>query len=433
MAPPNEIRNRKTSTNNKKKQKDSSSNNATAAARRTSSTTTTRETSPREPETLWETFKTHPFVVAAPYILIPYFLYKLGLLILLRRPDIFRGLLELRPAVRMNETRQVLILGAIGSGTKQVTEGLSKVMKLELAHEGTNSLEQFTRDGTVSNFLGIRYAPTSYSRERLSSMLSNTCLTKTKASGSVFSLTNYKPTDCWPWPINNQTCRQRECLQFVGSELGCGLNNACTTPFARVIHLVRHPIHVLQQLVPKLCPGNITATKAVYPAFRQMAGVFVSNEGDSLCVASLAWYLVEYNRAMIDARKQKHIHAMLQYESLSLCQLALAAGFGDVDTAIYASTVDKVQRLCHSDESAPTDSKATDAHQSLPHLETKSSDPTMKLATLSWNDFDAVGGTALVRALKDLCRDLEYDPDAPFVHAVADENTATTTDEKVLI
>jgi hypothetical protein len=143
----NEIRSRKTSNtsaSNKKRQKGSNNNKDKSTAnqqvngRRSS---TTKATPAKDPETLWQTFQSHPLVNVAPYILIPYFLYKIMLMIVLRQPQIFTGLIELRPAVAMNETRQVLVLGAIGSGTRQVAEGLSKVMKLEIALEGTNSLE----------------------------------------------------------------------------------------------------------------------------------------------------------------------------------------------------------------------------------------------------------------------------------------------------
>lgn len=96
---------------------------------------------PQEPETLWETFRSHPLVMVTPYIAIPYFLWRCVHFVALRRPDILVGLVHLRPAVQMHELRQVLILGSIASGTKQVTEGLSKVLKLEISHESTNSLE----------------------------------------------------------------------------------------------------------------------------------------------------------------------------------------------------------------------------------------------------------------------------------------------------
>jgi hypothetical protein len=211
-------------------------------------------------------------------------------------------------------------------------------------------------------------------------------------------------------------------LDFVLKQVGCGLASeqaVCVTPFARTIHLVQHPIHVLQQLVPKLCPGNITTTKAVHPYFRQMAGVFVSDSDETLCVASLATHLVEYNRALLDARSSGHIDAMLQYESLTLCQLVRAAGFADADTAVYAPNVDKMHRLCgdsaNDKASSSSTTVKTDAHQTMPQLETKTSDPTMQLATLSWHDLEAVGGTALVKALKDLCAELGYDPNAPFI------------------
>ena len=87
---------------------------------------------------------THPLVTVAPYIVIPYLLYKALFLVVLRQPQVFHGLVDLRPAVRMNDTRQVLILGAIGSGTQQTIEGLSKLMKLEVG-PSLNTMEVRTK------------------------------------------------------------------------------------------------------------------------------------------------------------------------------------------------------------------------------------------------------------------------------------------------
>lgn len=94
-----------------------------------------------EAETLWQTFKSHPLVTIGPYLLFPYLIYKWAFMATLRQPHIFKGLVDLRPAVAMDEMRQVLIIGAIGSGTKQLSEGLAKVMKLEIEHEGMNTRE----------------------------------------------------------------------------------------------------------------------------------------------------------------------------------------------------------------------------------------------------------------------------------------------------
>jgi hypothetical protein len=237
-------------------------------------------------------------------------------------------------------------------------------------------------------------------------MLSNTCLASNKASGSAFALRSYKPSNCWPWPIQNQTCHQRDCLQFIGREFGCGLTvDACRTPFASVLLLVRHPMHVLQQLVPKICPGNVSTTKAMHPAVRQMAGVFMPDDTeDSTCVATLAMYLLEYHRALLDAQKQGRVDAMVQYENTTLCELANMAGFTDPSQAVYAPNVDKVTRLCNAENSKG------DVHLALPLLETKSADLTMPKTLLQWDDLETVGGTSLVKAVKDLCRELGYDP-----------------------
>jgi thiamine pyrophosphokinase len=141
----NELRQRKTTNKKKKTSKENKAKSKTDVAR-------ALEAAPDVPETLWETFIGHPLIVVAPYIVIPYLVMTSFFFFSLRRPDILKGLVSLRPAVPMNERRQVLILGAIGSGTQQITESLSKIMKLEIAHENTNTLqvsyEQFVREQT---------------------------------------------------------------------------------------------------------------------------------------------------------------------------------------------------------------------------------------------------------------------------------------------
>lgn len=258
----------------------------------------------------------------------------------------------------------------------------------------------------MSNFLGIRYAEKSGNQERIVKMISNTCVkTGKSASGSVFDLRNYKPTNCWPWPIDKEACHQKECLEFMGKELGCALDEegACPTPFARVIHLVQHPIHVLQQLIPKVCPGD---AKAVHPAFRQMAGVFIEDDSES-CIATMSWYFVEFNRALLEARGKGYIDAMVQYETSTLCDLATIAGFTNPELAVYPPNVDRVIQTCAADDKA-------DVHKPLPHLETKTDAKNIKLPDVNWDSFDEAGGPKLVNALKELCKDLGYDPDAPL-------------------
>jgi hypothetical protein len=144
-----ELRNRKPTTgasgNNKKKSEGVARGDDKKNGARRSKTSQEASTPSPEPETLWQTFKSHPLVTVAPYLVIPYVLYKLMFVVMLRRPDIMKGIVDLRPAVSMDQPRQVLILGAIGSGTKQVAEGLSKVMKLEVDHEGMNTQEVIIR------------------------------------------------------------------------------------------------------------------------------------------------------------------------------------------------------------------------------------------------------------------------------------------------
>jgi hypothetical protein len=134
----NELKQRK-NVNRKKLSKDEKKSQPKAS--QTSNGAAPTPATSAEPETLWQTFTSHPFVAAAPYFIAVYLLWTSTYFFSLKRPDILKGLIPLRPAVQMDDKRQVLILGAIGSGTQQVAESLSKVMNLEIKREGLNSLQ----------------------------------------------------------------------------------------------------------------------------------------------------------------------------------------------------------------------------------------------------------------------------------------------------
>lgn len=95
----------------------------------------------------------HPLFWAIIVLGIPY-LTHLGVRWVTLQHPFWNGA---RPAVSMNDTRQVLIVGSMSSGTSSTADGLRNEFQLEVGHEDTDTLWKFVRDGTVSWFHGIRY------------------------------------------------------------------------------------------------------------------------------------------------------------------------------------------------------------------------------------------------------------------------------------
>ena len=112
--------------------------------------------------TAGEIIKKHPLIRVGKFVLIPYLLYYGYYYIRLQHPEYMSkatgGLINLRPAVYgTNTPRQVLIVATPGSGTVQMSTELRTKLSLEIGHESTDAAWEFTRDGSVSWFHGIRF------------------------------------------------------------------------------------------------------------------------------------------------------------------------------------------------------------------------------------------------------------------------------------
>jgi hypothetical protein len=346
-----------------------------------SSKATTKEPNVEE-ETLWETFHSHPLVVVASIVLIPCATYWCFFFFTLRRPDLLRiataGIVSPRPAVHLTDKRQLLIVGSLGSGTPQVVAALSDLLQLEVTHDSVNAQSYFCRDGTVSNFLGLRYvAPPKDSR--LETALTHICL---NGSPGTFHPRYYRPSNC-SLRMKWSDCWAEDCLKLVSEEWGCALGgySACRPLFATVLHQVQHPVLTIQELMAKVCPReNMTP----HLAFRQLAAPFVSAR--DLCLQEVSWYVVNFNEAMLKARDAGLVQATFQYENTTMCEIIEVAGFP--------------QKLCsHRKANIP-----------LPQLEAPRDDQQglSRLRSFTKDDYQ---DAALVKALHDLCKRLGYDPE----------------------
>jgi len=358
-----------------------------------------------ENETLWQTFTNHPLVMISPFVLVPAIVYYVFYYFLLQHPELISsatfGIIPLRPAVRVTDERQVLVLGSLGSGTLQLATKLNQIFYMEIKHESVNAETDFVRDGTVSSLLGIRYAPRNVENHLAARMIDSLCVNRTKGSAAGFKPKHYVPSNCSSISFTFKKwtkCNTAECLMYLKDEWGCALHGTCLTPFRRVLHMVQHPIRTLQELQAKACPGN---AKTVHPVFRQYATVFFDDTTWTSCLEALAWYVVNFHQAMIAARKQGLIHDSFQSEKESLCGIVRRAGFLDASRVVYEPNVEKLGKLCDEDGKG---------EMHIPyHTVTTTVDKSRPLPTITWDDLEKAGGVRLVKAFKDLCKDLGYD------------------------
>lgn len=354
-------------------------------------------------ETMWQTFVSHPLVKLAPIIIVPYAAYLFYYFLSLKRPDVIGtatfGLTSLRPATSLDDPRQVLIVGSMGSGTKQVSEALVQVLKLELGLEATNAETLFCRDGTVSSLLGIRFTSNTEISNNSARTITDICLDEGKQAGKALVPENFRPTVCsrfHGWT----SCHSRECLHLLSGEWGCELTDTCRIRFRRVLHIVQHPLQMIAELMARVCPGK---AKTAHPAFQQLATVFFDKMNADPCLQGISWYVIRFNNALLQARKLGKVAAMVRYESTSVCEIAQLAGFSD-PLQVYPPNERKFTFAC-----GPNGTNA-DAMKPVPALATKT-DSTRSLPNYTWDDYRDAGGPELAKELRQLCVDLGYDPD----------------------
>jgi hypothetical protein len=415
------------------KKKVSEKNNVSTTRAMTTSTTRRSATTREEDETLLETFKNHPFgllfLCSATY----FSLYWLYYFILLKHPEYvtnnkFIGrYIKLRPAVRLADERQFLILGSIGSGTDRIAEGLSRLLKLEVGVEVLDAESTFARDGTVSQFLGIRYTPLPHnggsdSAHQIQSLITELCVNRNKGAKDEFHpIKSYRPYhNCSSWDGWTK-CHSQVCVSFMLSEWSCAVRhderlNKCTTsiaPVRRTLYVVQHPVKMIQELLYAVCPGK---TKTPHPAFRQIALPWLTPEtvtNTTSCAGQVAWYVVNYNLHMVNAINKGLIQTkIIKYEDVTLCDIARSAGFDSEETAVYMPNVAKYQKICNHDTSSDTGStnnvnENDDVNMLLPDVNIGASSK-LDLSPLTWKIVREAGGKQLELALTDLCNQLSY-------------------------
>lgn len=280
------------------------------------------------------------------------------------------GLLRPRlPAISLSDPRQVLIVGTISSGTSQVTADWKRMLGLEIGHENSEATWSFVRDGTVSWFHGIRYIP----RPGMDTSLAYKKNDKKESGKNTFSSVvnelcrEFRPNMGFhPFMFRNGKCSLRqswnacwknECRDVLKREWGCGLrkiksssgdrdDDACDTPFQKVLLQVRHPLRTIESLVAKFCIGD-DVEGDVQPAFVTFMNALFPHHNFSLmsCIEAAGYYVDEYNSALLTAQSQGYLGESFHVEDMTPCAVAELAGFVD-ENALYSSSRDLVINAC---------------------------------------------------------------------------------------
>lgn len=313
----------------------------------------------------------NPFFVITVVILMPYALWNAYLYVFLQRPELISFLYPtIRPAVKLHDARQLLIVGTISSGTSQVARDLKNNLGLEIGHENAEASWSFVRDGTVSWFHGIRYIARPGIDTNVKGGKNNnmTFITQVK-----YLCRELQPQMGFhPFMFRDGKCSLRqswgdcwrdECEDIVKREWGCGLRSTsdkrddtamrpqrsddCETPFNKVLHQVRHPLRTMESLVAKFCIGGIEGK--VQPAFLIFANALFPQHkfAEMSCIEAAGYYVDEYNSAIGKARELGLVDDYFQVEEATPCKIAKAAGFIDPDSdSVYAPSTDRVLKVC---------------------------------------------------------------------------------------
>ncbi|KAL9184410.1 hypothetical protein ACHAXT_002496 [Thalassiosira profunda] len=313
--------------------------------------------------TLGEVVSNHPLVRVGKYVFIPYLLYYARFYLRLQHPEYVSkatgGLVNLRPVVHgADSPRQVLIVATPGSGTVQMASELKKKLGLEIGHETTDAAWDWTRDGTVSWFHGVRFfTEPKDSKERIESM-AKIC----NSNVETISNMGFHPAAYGP-PKNNcsyrskwDECWRSECFVTLLKEWGCGVakndKKTCDIEFAKNIQQVRNPMHTLESLVVKYCVGGLDGP-VQEPFLVYASALFPSHDfyKDS-CIEATGTFMVMYLEAMVEARMRGDIDAFYCIEESSACDVAEAAGLLSNSTTVYEPNHIRVKKICDNEGSS---------------------------------------------------------------------------------
>ena len=297
-------------------------------------------------QTFWNATKDSPMFWISVVVMVPYFLYNLYLFLFLQHPEIISiataNIVRPRPAVKLSDPRQVLIVGSISSGTSQVSYDLMQKLGLEIGHENSEASWSFVRDGTVSWFHGIRYIPRPIN-DVFQSSVNQLCQDLHPNMG--FHPLMFRSGKCslrQKW----EACWREECKHVLQSEWGCGLSETCITPYQKVLHQVRHPLRTIESLVTKFCINGVEGD--VQPAFLTFTSALFPHHDFSRmsCIEAAGYYVYEYNDAIMKA----NIDGTYHVEEMTPCDIAKLAGFTN-ESVVYTQNKSLINEACKIENS----------------------------------------------------------------------------------
>mmetsp|Transcript_9017 Transcript_9017/g.10421 ORF Transcript_9017/g.10421 Transcript_9017/m.10421 type:complete len:452 (+) Transcript_9017:164-1519(+) len=353
------------------------------------------KTNNHENDTAWNVLRNH-WTLKVLVMGIPAFLYYCRLYLILQKPHwISQNTQKLRPKVSMEHERQVLIVGTMSSGTSQIATELSKAFGLEVGHETTDSLWEFTRDGTVSWFHGTRFIPLSSSSSPkqelvLAATIPRICQVAYYFLNRVTSLHHpyaagpnllgppeYRCSHLHP---NFKKCWFENCERVLKNEFGCatrqssddhqsGTNKICQVPFRKTLFQTREPLRIVESLVAKYClpktSGSHSHNTTTTPAPKLLLNLFQAlhltqsftdpDRNDifmpkattaNTCTHQMAHHVISYYNMLLDAVDAGYIDGMYPVETTPLCEVAELSGLLNSADTVYTPNHDRVKRRC---------------------------------------------------------------------------------------
>lgn len=241
----------------------------------------------------------------------------------------------LRPAVAVDDPRQLLIVGTQSAGTTDIARQLQE-LGLEVEHESSDATWMFARDGTVSWMHALRFLPGNAAQAQQVGL----CGTMRKNMG--FHPAMFRtPTRPCSYRKQWDSCWAAECRDIVRREWGCALRTSdeahersCETPFARALLQVRHPLRVVESLSVKFCPSLESSPHAYAQIF--LTVLWPDIDWQPLgCAKTFGWLWTLYNEAMLRAHAAGAIDAWFRIEDVrDPCTIALKAGLLHANTSV---------------------------------------------------------------------------------------------------
>mmetsp|Transcript_2678 Transcript_2678/g.3609 ORF Transcript_2678/g.3609 Transcript_2678/m.3609 type:complete len:384 (+) Transcript_2678:111-1262(+) len=241
-----------------------------------------------------------------------------------------------RPIVKLEDTRQMLVFGMQGSGTTQKSKELNQI-GAEICHEGSDAMDAFARDGTISWAHAIQALDEK----------PNLDLLCRRPRPRILHSTQFESSPC-SYRVVWDKCWENECKRIFSKNYGCLHRGDCETNFNRYLLQVRHPLHNVASLVVKYCK---TANIGDYPHGDVMEILMSFYPGTKWtemkggCIEIFSHYWLEYNKRLLP-KNNKAVNSFYRVEDTSACKVAELGGFLEKDSLGYVPTVQKVKSEC---------------------------------------------------------------------------------------